>query len=318
MDYSGLVLDKELMEEISSRISSGAHAQGFPIHDSQAAKRAIDEALSGNQSALTSSAEAIGLEAVMLPTGRPALLVNKGTFALAESRVIEERLEKSRGLLNNAISACGRVEFKNHPDKLWGGTGWLIKPNLFVTSRHVASELVFKDGSGVITFRRNFANKYIAGRIDLREESGQPDEIELNVLKVLHIEDSSGPDIALLQVDATAAGRLNPLKISTETTPQAYVAMIGYPGWDDTRNDPVVTNAIFKGIYGVKRLMPGVIGSYGADYVTHDCSCLGGCSGSPLIDLATGEVVGMHIGGVYGEANYAIPSYVLNERLAHF
>ena len=45
--------------------------------------------------------------------------------------------------------------------------------------------------------------------------------------------------------------------------------------------------------------------------VTHDSSTLGGNSGSAVIDIETGTVVGLHFAGRYLEANYAVPTHEL-------
>jgi endonuclease G len=45
---------------------------------------------------------------------------------------------------------------------------------------------------------------------------------------------------------------------------------------------------------------------------THDCSTLGGNSGSAVIDLDTGEVLALHFGGLYHEKNYCVPAYELS------
>jgi len=49
--------------------------------------------------------------------------------------------------------------------------------------------------------------------------------------------------------------------------------------------------------------------------MTHDSSTLGGNSGSAIIDVRTGEVIGLHFGlhfaGLYLQANYAVPTYEL-------
>ena len=45
--------------------------------------------------------------------------------------------------------------------------------------------------------------------------------------------------------------------------------------------------------------------------ITHDCSTLGGNSGSAVIDLATGHVIGLHFAGAYLKANYAVASFDL-------
>ena len=72
---------------------------------------------------------------------------------------------------------------------------------------------------------------------------------------------------------------------------------------------------IFSDIYDVKRLQPGVITSWadGADIFIHDCSTLGGNSGSPVLDLETHQVVGLHFGGRYLSGNNAIPLWRLTD-----
>ena len=42
--------------------------------------------------------------------------------------------------------------------------------------------------------------------------------------------------------------------------------------------------------------------------ITHDCSTLGGNSGSVLLDLQTGEAVGLHFAGLYLQDNFAVPA----------
>ncbi|MFE3993398.1 hypothetical protein ACFXPW_17175 [Streptomyces goshikiensis] len=45
--------------------------------------------------------------------------------------------------------------------------------------------------------------------------------------------------------------------------------------------------------------------------VKHDCSTLGGNSGSPVFDLADHRVLGLHYGGRYGLGNFAVPLWEL-------
>jgi hypothetical protein len=56
------------------------------------------------------------------------------------------------------------------------------------------------------------------------------------------------------------------------------------------------------------------IGSFSegdAPGLLHDCSCLGGSSGGPLIELASGHVLGLHTSGLAGTHNYAEPLWEL-------
>src|SRR5262249_34036669 len=45
----------------------------------------------------------------------------------------------------------------------------------------------------------------------------------------------------------------------------------------------------------------------------HDCTTLGGNSGSVVLDLASGEAVGLHFAGLYQETNYAVQASLLAE-----
>ena len=73
--------------------------------------------------------------------------------------------------------------------------------------------------------------------------------------------------------------------------------------------------SIFGDVYDKKRLAPGQVTEARPDVVLHDCSTLGGNSGSVVLDLATGEAVGLHFAGRFLEANYAVPAAVVAARL---
>jgi hypothetical protein len=45
--------------------------------------------------------------------------------------------------------------------------------------------------------------------------------------------------------------------------------------------------------------------------LAHDSSTLGGNSGSAVVDVSSGRVVGLHFAGEYRDANYAVPAYEL-------
>jgi Trypsin-like peptidase domain len=87
------------------------------------------------------------------------------------------------------------------------------------------------------------------------------------------------------------------------------VYVVGYPALDSRRNEPAPVRRIFADIYDVKRLQPGKAVGYSTRYsaVEHDCSTLGGNSGSPVVDLESNQVIGLHFGGRYGVGNYAVP-----------
>ena len=64
-----------------------------------------------------------------------------------------------------------------------------------------------------------------------------------------------------------------------------------------------------------KRRAPGQITKAKKQLVLHDCSTLGGNSGSVVLDLETGQAVGLHFAGRFLEANYAVSVPVVAARL---
>ncbi|WP_315816255.1 hypothetical protein [Paraflavitalea speifideaquila] len=65
----------------------------------------------------------------------------------------------------------------------------------------------------------------------------------------------------------------------------------------------------------VKRLAPGKITNVTPTRIFHNCSTLGGCSGSAVIDLNTGNAVGLHFAGRFLQSNYAVPTALLAQKL---
>jgi endonuclease G len=251
--------------------------------------------------------------------GRPVLLVQGGDFGLPnfeepESPEWGTRLEAARLSLRAAIQAVGKIELSDHYLP-WVGTGWLIAQDLVVTNRHVAREFAWRSGARWV-FRQHPPTRQPArARINFRGEYDRPDVDEVPVDAVVYVEDDPGPDIAFLRL----RGRPNPPApinlAETSAPPGRLVAVIGYPSADGRQDDPQATDRIFAGIYGVKRLAPGEILAGTADLVSHDCTTLGGSSGSVVLDLQTGKAAGLHWGGTYGLANYAVPAAAIADRL---
>ena len=57
--------------------------------------------------------------------------------------------------------------------------------------------------------------------------------------------------------------------------------------------------------------VPGQIRHADPEELQHDCSTPGGNSGSVVLDLATGDALGIHFAGRFLEANYAVPAAVI-------
>src|SRR6185295_8677450 len=154
-------------------------------------------------------------------------------------------------------------------------------------------------------------------QVDFLEEYQRRDSLEFELASMLWIAPSSGPDVAYLRVKRTSTDRAlaRPIALATVVNPDEFVATIGYPARDSRVPDQDLVRSIFGDVYEKKRLAPGQVMAVQSDEMEHDCSTLGGNSGSPVVRLSTGEVVGLHFSGVFMTANYAVPAPKIKELL---
>jgi PLD-like domain/Trypsin-like peptidase domain len=268
----------------------------------------------------------LALETIVNRVGRPVLEVRDDDYVVEgpEATIWEARLTNTavRAALRQVIPSVGRIEVDNHPDLTWVGTGWLIAEDVVVTNRHVASEfaLLSSDGGRRFVFKRGWPdrNTRMAARIDFRRELRNSDARAFMIKEVLHIEDDDGPDFAFLRVERTGtSGALSPnLRPARDAAAaQQYIATVGYPAADSRIPEADLMSRLFGDKYNVKRLAPGQVQRLGDDLVMHDCTTLGGNSGSPIVDLATGAVVGLHFSGVFLRENRGVPIGFVTSRL---
>ncbi len=253
--------------------------------------------------------EQLGLEAIVLLVGRPALLVQHGDFpALDLLPAGWAHLEQQRQAIRDSILRVGRGEVSGHPHLDWVGTGFLVAPDLVMTNRQVANEFARRDLDGW-SFQAGRAARW-----DTIEEQGATTQHELTVTEIVGIHDADDVDLAILRIEP-GDGLPAPLHVMWAEPDEVVgrpVYVVGYPAWDGRRNDPVEMSRIFADVYNVKRLQPGVLVTSPIPTVLrHDCSTLGGNSGSPVFDLATHQVVGLHFGGRYLQGNSAVPLWRL-------
>ena len=258
---------------------------------------------------------------IVLRVGRPVLAIVGNAARLdfkdSESSVWRGRLKASAPLLTHAAQAVGRIEVTGLPGFPFVGTGWLVDKNIVVTNRHVARAFAERAGRRFI-FKQASSNKPMTAAIDFLEESGRPTQLEFPIVEILHIEDEPGPDFALLRVESRSGRHTlaDPIRLArSRVKREQQVAVIGYPARDSRVPDAQLMQSIFGNVYDKKRLAPGQITKLRNDVVFHDCSTLGGNSGSVVLDLATGEAVGLHFAGRFLEANYAVPGRLLAGRL---
>jgi endonuclease G len=274
------------------------------------------------------------LEALVKVAGRPPLVVQNdkvlGKSSLAGNPA--QNPDDFPATIGDMITAVegflpliGRVEFSNH-SLSWGGTGWIIgkdsKGLIMATNRHVAALVARRTatGEGVFLFSPTSNARYKA-RLDTVEEANtprNPDRV-YQVERFTYLADDAAADVALARLILPAGGSagLTPIPLSTDKLHDGeLVGIVGYPASDPYRNDPTAMERYFRGLYDVKRFSPGKLlpGEEG-EVLSHDCTTLGGNSGSPLISLEKKAVVGLHFAGEYGVGNSAVRAATLQALL---
>ncbi|OEJ97853.1 trypsin-like serine peptidase [Streptomyces thermolilacinus] len=252
--------------------------------------------------------ESFGMEAIVLLEGRPAILVQGGDFPPQEGEW--EMLNGRRAAIRETLARVGRVDVSGHLRLDWVGTAFLVGADVVMTNRHVALEFAADDGASAWTFQPG-----LGAAMDLAREFGALPGVgglTYAVTEVIGVH--RDVDMALLRVAPAPGGQElpSPLAVAADAPadlPGHPVYVVGHPAWDGRRNEPESMRRIFMDIYNVKRLQPGTANQLLAErnVLTHDCSTLGGNSGSPVLDLADHRVLGLHFGGRYGFGNYAVP-----------
>ena len=240
-----------------------------------------------------------------------------GDFVGPDSAVWKDRLLKQQKVIDRVIPCVGRVEINNNAIYNWAGTGWLIDSDVIVTNRHVAS--IFSQNREGFAFKMGFPTGLQTAKIDFLEEDRRDELLEIAVDSVLWMSENleSQPDVAFLQVNRVSRGTPMPppIPLAASASPGEIAITIGYPARDPDVPDQELVRQVFGDVYDKKRLAPGEILKVTDSEIEHDCSTLGGNSGSAVVSLATGEALGLHFAGLYMEANYAVPAPKLRDLL---
>ena len=221
--------------------------------------------------------------------------------------------------------AVGRVD----RDGSHQGTGFVIAEDLILTNRHVLQGLAQHGADGTWDFTGTPSITFDADPGETRERHF---EIETEVVCAgaeqidMHAPvDLTKHDLAVLRCKIKPGTRLpDPLILENDASKVVEsrpVYTIGYPGAPPTGLYKFsILQKLFGSIFSVKRFAPGEIDERSADGSTtvfaHDCTTLGGNSGSCVVDLGDdGQlVVGLHFAGKAKSRNLAhVPAKVRNE-----
>lgn len=288
--------------------SAVVQAPPGPALTEQAAD-AFDRAL---RNKALSAADLTYLETIVLPALRPAFDIQNETYDNLPADW--DPFNRQRTAIEPLIRGIGRLQLIGHPSYTLVGTGFVCGPNAILTNRHVAQIFV----QGVESGRQLTFQPGVSCALDMLAEVGSAATLRLDLTRPVAV--STLWDVALLRVEALPDG-VAPLPLAG-SAPGAisggFATVIGYPSYDPYESFVDQAN-IFRAVFDRKRLQPGKfngrvdVASFGRSVsaIAHDCSTLGGNSGSALISADVAQVVGVHFSGTTHVSNYAVPTWEL-------
>jgi glutamyl endopeptidase len=277
----------------------------------EAAQKTTDDPL-----AILAPKEEAALEAIVRLQERPALLIRQDSFPDPPDRWT--RLNQFRADISIGIPKVGRIDTR--PGEM-AGTGFVVAEGLIMTNRHVVE--VFAD-EGPVAGSPWAIRASARPTINFKMEYGETVQRVFRITEVVAVHPLEYCDLALLAVEREAiepigATLSSPVCLASQAPKidaRLDLDAIGYPFADNGNvTPPEVIQSIYEGIFQVKRLQPGELNAMfdAYDAFSHDCSTLGGNSGSLVVDLASNQVIGLHFKGAYRRANYAVALWKLKD-----
>ena len=220
--------------------------------------------------------------------------------------------QAAQATLEAVCRATGRIEYSSGAEFQRYGSGFLVAEDLILTNRHVADVFTMSvPGFGA------FVKHGYSARINFCRERDRWDTDPTSTrnvtgVTILH----PWFDLALLQIEEGLDG-VTPLALSVadaDTALDSRVAIVGYPSLNPDENVEIQQNVISA--FDSKHVSPGFVDAVEVKTfdgrtgraLGHDSSTLTGNSGSPVVDLQTGSVVGLHFKGNTDGLNWAAPS----------
>jgi hypothetical protein len=253
--------------------------------------------------------EVKGLESVILLMSRPAILIQNDDFPEPDEpwRV---PLDSARPDIRVRVPNVGRIEIKVDGQVQMVATGFVVGDGVVMTNRHVVRAIAdqYPDDPNKWKLRTR-----LAPQINFKAEYNLPAS---NVFPILDVDIPTHPklDMGLLRIAGRPSTALSVASKAPDVESNKNIYVVGYPASDNEGVIPAaVLKDIFAGEYGYKRLAPGEFTNEYPDagVFAHDCSTLGGNSGSCVVDLDSQVVIGLHYSGSYRKSNFAVSLWKL-------
>ena len=238
-----------------------------------------------------------------------APLVPAGQLAAAQLQM----LSGPYAILRDAYQAAGRIGYAQEgiptPEDYAFGTGFLVSDRHVLTNRHVHG-----------MYGHYMMDEADPGGIEFIAEKGKDasDFVPFNCEPPLLL---PALDIAIYTLARPVVNRL-PIKlkpVTTSTLEGRDIVVIGYPDTHTPEAEHIRAVVEEDAVFAVKRLSQGKIfrhstdtdtpfgvetevsedkhSSFAMPAICHNASTMSGNSGSPLLDIKTGQLVGVHFAG---------------------
>jgi endonuclease G, mitochondrial len=302
-------MEENLLE--ASFTARAAAAEGLA-----SVENALNKTAGGASPAALTELEVASLEAIIEVTGRPAMRYPNGRVEMPPSALGENDrwrvlVATARSKINEASASVGRIMIKDSSGLAENiGTGWRLAGDLIVTNRHVGLLLLEKPDSQPRSLKLDAAKPAF---IDFSATDNAGGAQRFDIASLVYCAEEKYVDVALLRVNSGVANLPPPLTLDWDpksagrehaatngTAPwfkgeEVYV--VGHP-YRQRRSEAIA--AVFGTADGLKRWSPGVVVRIGPEepILEHDCSTLGGNSGSCVLTANGHKVIGTHMGGV--------------------
>lgn len=250
---------------------------------------------------------------------RPTVLVTDGDLrGLDRLHGKLKKLTLSRESVIANAASVGKIQWDGPASDYALGTGFVVAPCIVMTNKHVLKRATTQQDTDDWRLR---SDTYPV-TISFAEEGGSAARDQGHVVEeIVYVAKSL--DLLLFRISPTTSSGTHcpsPLALALTAAPRrgSPVYTIGFPGREHVSSPEALSmqDDIMGGTYGAKKISPGIALDYARGMnIPHDCSTLGGNSGSCLVSMRTHEVLGLHYKGTSKSGNQAIPLWKIRPTL---